>query len=100
MNGNCQYNFLWTLGTVIKKLTEEVGKSLSNHGNKNKPAGGINVAQAFIKKEEVKELKVSLLIVISLSNRNIYVTFFFMLNPSWCSEELNSEREFWNYRAK
>ncbi|XP_049671944.1 cilium assembly protein DZIP1 [Accipiter gentilis] len=44
-------------GTVIKKLTEEVGKSLSNHGNKNKPAGGINVAQAFIKKEEVKELK-------------------------------------------
>lgn len=58
MNGNCQYNFLWTLGTVIQKLTEQVGKSLSNHGNKNKPAGGINVAQAFIKKEEVKELKV------------------------------------------
>ncbi|XP_052641727.1 cilium assembly protein DZIP1 isoform X2 [Harpia harpyja] len=44
-------------GTVIQKLTEQVGKSLSNHGNKNKPAGGINVAQAFIKKEEVKELK-------------------------------------------
>uniref|UniRef100_A0A8C0FHG9 DAZ interacting zinc finger protein 1 n=1 Tax=Bubo bubo TaxID=30461 RepID=A0A8C0FHG9_BUBBB len=43
--------------TVIQKLTEQVGKSLSNHGNKNKPAGGINVAQAFIKKEEVKELK-------------------------------------------
>ncbi|KAM6383532.1 cilium assembly protein DZIP1 [Alca torda] len=44
-------------GTVIQKLTEQVGKSLSNHGNKNKPAGGINVAQAFIKKEEVQELK-------------------------------------------
>ncbi|XP_037233656.1 cilium assembly protein DZIP1 [Falco biarmicus] len=44
-------------GTVIQKLTEQVGKSLSNHANKNKPAGGINVAQAFIKKEEVKELK-------------------------------------------
>uniref|UniRef100_A0A8C0B9Z6 DAZ interacting zinc finger protein 1 n=1 Tax=Buteo japonicus TaxID=224669 RepID=A0A8C0B9Z6_9AVES len=49
-------------GTVIQKLTEQVGKSLSNHGNKNKPAGGINVAQAFIKKEEVKELKLSSLI--------------------------------------
>ncbi|NXQ83797.1 DZIP1 protein, partial [Nyctibius grandis] len=44
-------------GTVIQKLTEQVGRSLSNHGNKNKPAGGINVAQAFIKKEEVQELK-------------------------------------------
>ncbi|NXJ77219.1 DZIP1 protein, partial [Trogon melanurus] len=44
-------------GTVIQRLTEQVGKSLSNHGSKNKPAGGINVAQAFIKKEEVKELK-------------------------------------------
>ncbi|XP_014811124.1 PREDICTED: zinc finger protein DZIP1 [Calidris pugnax] len=44
-------------GTVIQKLTEQVGKSLSNHGNKNKPAGGVNVAQAFIKKEEVQELK-------------------------------------------
>ncbi|XP_062480591.1 cilium assembly protein DZIP1 isoform X1 [Pezoporus occidentalis] len=44
-------------GTVIQKLTEQVGKSLSNHGNKNKPAGGVNVAEAFIKKEEVKELK-------------------------------------------
>ncbi|XP_064913090.1 cilium assembly protein DZIP1 isoform X3 [Columba livia] len=44
-------------GAVIQKLTEQVGKSLSNHGNKNKPAGGVNVAQAFIKKEEVQELK-------------------------------------------
>ncbi|NXA39862.1 DZIP1 protein, partial [Eudromia elegans] len=44
-------------GTVIQKMTEQVGKSLSNHGNKNKPVGGVNVAQAFIKKEEVQELK-------------------------------------------
>ncbi|XP_065600192.1 cilium assembly protein DZIP1 isoform X2 [Cyrtonyx montezumae] len=44
-------------GTVIQKLTEQVGKSLSNHGNKSRPAGGINVAQAFIKKEEVQEPK-------------------------------------------
>ncbi|XP_061876512.1 cilium assembly protein DZIP1 isoform X1 [Colius striatus] len=46
-------------GTVIQQLTEQVGESLSNHGSKNKPAGGINVAQAFIKKEEVKELKLT-----------------------------------------
>ncbi|XP_010130719.1 PREDICTED: zinc finger protein DZIP1, partial [Buceros rhinoceros silvestris] len=46
-------------GAVIQKLTEQVGKSLSNRGNKNKPAGGINVAQAFVNKEEVKELKVT-----------------------------------------
>ncbi|NXM25030.1 DZIP1 protein, partial [Oxyruncus cristatus] len=44
-------------GTVIQKLTKQVGESLSNHGSKNKPAGGINVAQAFIKKEVVKEPK-------------------------------------------
>ncbi|XP_064360710.1 cilium assembly protein DZIP1 isoform X3 [Dromaius novaehollandiae] len=44
-------------GTVIQKMTKQVGKSLSNHGNKNKPTGGINVSQASIKKEEVQELK-------------------------------------------
>ncbi|KAM6290689.1 cilium assembly protein DZIP1 isoform 2-T2 [Porphyrio hochstetteri] len=44
-------------GTVIQKLTEQVGKSVSTHGNKNKPAGGVNVAQAFMKKEEVQEPK-------------------------------------------
>nr|XP_013806773.1 PREDICTED: zinc finger protein DZIP1 [Apteryx mantelli mantelli] len=44
-------------GTVIQKMTEQVGKSLFNQENKNKPAGGINVAQASIKKEEVQELK-------------------------------------------
>ncbi|XP_030915417.1 zinc finger protein DZIP1 [Geospiza fortis] len=46
-------------GTVIQKLTKQVGESLSNHGSKNKPAGGINVAQAFTKKEGVKELKLA-----------------------------------------
>ncbi|NXD57067.1 DZIP1 protein, partial [Corvus moneduloides] len=46
-------------GTFIQKLAKQVGETLSNHGNKNKPAGGINVAQAFIKKEEVKELKLT-----------------------------------------
>ncbi|XP_025002523.1 zinc finger protein DZIP1 isoform X3 [Gallus gallus] len=44
-------------GTVIQKLTEQVGRSLSNHANKSRPAGGIDVAQAFIKKEEVQEPK-------------------------------------------
>ncbi|NXE34305.1 DZIP1 protein, partial [Ptilorrhoa leucosticta] len=46
-------------GTFIQKLTKQVGESLSNHGSKNKPAGGINVAQAFIKKAEVKEPKLT-----------------------------------------
>ncbi|NWS33687.1 DZIP1 protein, partial [Polioptila caerulea] len=46
-------------GTVIQKLTKQVGDSLSNHGSKNKPAGGINVAQPFVKKEEVKEPKLT-----------------------------------------
>ncbi|NWU42872.1 DZIP1 protein, partial [Hylia prasina] len=44
-------------GTAIQKLAKQVEESVSNHGSKNKPAGGINVAQAFIKKEEVKEPK-------------------------------------------
>ncbi|XP_062370916.1 cilium assembly protein DZIP1 [Cinclus cinclus] len=48
-----------TKGTVIQKLAKQVGDTLSNHGNKNKPAGGINVAQAFFKKEEVKEPKLT-----------------------------------------
>ncbi|NWT54992.1 DZIP1 protein, partial [Erythrocercus mccallii] len=46
-------------GTVIQKLAKQVGESVSNHGSKNKPAGGINVAQAFIKKEEAKEPKLT-----------------------------------------
>uniref|UniRef100_A0A8C3TAS8 Cilium assembly protein DZIP1 n=1 Tax=Chelydra serpentina TaxID=8475 RepID=A0A8C3TAS8_CHESE len=44
-------------GVLIQKLTKQVEKTLSNHGNKNKPAGGINVTQAFIKKDDVQELK-------------------------------------------
>nr|XP_048709364.1 cilium assembly protein DZIP1 isoform X3 [Caretta caretta] len=44
-------------GALIQKLTEQVEKTLSSHGNKNKPAGGINVTQAFIKKEDAQELK-------------------------------------------
>ncbi|POI32804.1 hypothetical protein CIB84_003443 [Bambusicola thoracicus] len=51
-------------GTVIQKLTEQVGRSLSNHANKSKPAGGIDVAQAFIKKEEVQEPKVLVKLII------------------------------------
>uniref|UniRef100_A0A8C4XY23 Cilium assembly protein DZIP1 n=1 Tax=Gopherus evgoodei TaxID=1825980 RepID=A0A8C4XY23_9SAUR len=45
-------------GALIQKLTEQVENTLSSHGNKNKPAGGINVTQAFIKKEDAQELKV------------------------------------------
>lgn len=90
--------FLWTLGAVIQKLTEQVGKSLSNHGNKNKPAGGVNVAQAFIKKEEVQELKVSLLIaiVISLSNWTRYVSFFFF-HAETILMHWRTQRRFWSY---
>ncbi|XP_039101644.1 zinc finger protein DZIP1 isoform X2 [Hyaena hyaena] len=44
-------------GTSIKTLTEKVEKTVSNHGNVNKPFGGINVAEAFIKKELKEELK-------------------------------------------
>ncbi|NXO82351.1 DZIP1 protein, partial [Sitta europaea] len=46
-------------GTAIQKLTKQVGESLSKHGSKNRPAGGVNVTQAFIKKEEVKEPKLT-----------------------------------------
>ncbi|XP_068923445.1 cilium assembly protein DZIP1 isoform X2 [Petaurus breviceps papuanus] len=44
-------------GTCIKLLTEKVEKTVSNHRNVNKPVGGINVAEAFVKKEELQELK-------------------------------------------
>ncbi|KAM9192576.1 cilium assembly protein DZIP1 isoform 2-T3 [Dugong dugon] len=44
-------------GTSIKTLTEKVEKTVSNHRNVNKPFGGINVAEAFIKKEVQEELK-------------------------------------------
>ncbi|XP_010587689.1 cilium assembly protein DZIP1 isoform X2 [Loxodonta africana] len=44
-------------GTSVKTLTEKVEKTVSNHRNVNKPFGGINVAEAFIKKEPQEELK-------------------------------------------
>ncbi|KAF5920398.1 hypothetical protein HPG69_009648, partial [Diceros bicornis minor] len=44
-------------GTSVKTLTEKVEKTVSNHRNVNKPVGGINVAEAFIKKELKEELK-------------------------------------------
>uniref|UniRef100_A0A7N5JEX8 Cilium assembly protein DZIP1 n=1 Tax=Ailuropoda melanoleuca TaxID=9646 RepID=A0A7N5JEX8_AILME len=44
-------------GTSIKTLTEKVEKTVSNHRNVNKPVGGINVADTFIKKDLKEELK-------------------------------------------
>ncbi|XP_064442017.1 cilium assembly protein DZIP1 isoform X4 [Mirounga angustirostris] len=44
-------------GTSIKTLTEKVEKTVSDHRNVTKPVGGINVAEAFIKKEFKEELK-------------------------------------------
>uniref|UniRef100_A0A8C3YCG7 Cilium assembly protein DZIP1 n=1 Tax=Catagonus wagneri TaxID=51154 RepID=A0A8C3YCG7_9CETA len=43
--------------TSIKILTGRVEKTASNHRNVNKPVGGINVAEAFIKKELKEDLK-------------------------------------------
>ncbi|NIG59406.1 zinc finger protein [Pontoporia blainvillei] len=43
-------------GTSIKTLTGKVEKTVSNHRNVNKPVGGLNVAEVFIKKEQ-KDLK-------------------------------------------
>lgn len=44
-------------GTSIKTLTGKVEKTVSNHRNMNKPVGGINVADMFIKKELKEDLK-------------------------------------------
>ncbi|XP_070327606.1 cilium assembly protein DZIP1 isoform X3 [Odocoileus virginianus] len=44
-------------GTSIKTLTGKVEKTVSNHRNMNKPLGGINVADTFIKKELKEDLK-------------------------------------------
>ncbi|XP_032352656.1 cilium assembly protein DZIP1 isoform X5 [Camelus dromedarius] len=44
-------------GTSIKTLTGKVEKTVSNHKNVNKPVGGINVAEAFLKKELKEDLK-------------------------------------------
>lgn len=46
------------LGTSIKTLTEKVEKTVSNHRNVNKPVGGINIAEAFLKRELKEDLKV------------------------------------------
>ncbi|XP_038615581.1 zinc finger protein DZIP1 isoform X3 [Tachyglossus aculeatus] len=39
----------------IRKLTEKVEKTLSSHGSLNKAIGGINVTQAFMKKEVIDD---------------------------------------------
>lgn len=59
-------------GTAIKTLTEKVEKTVSNHRNVNKPAGGINVAEAFIKKELKEELKVKSLLLAKHTERFIF----------------------------
>ncbi|KAG8517027.1 LOW QUALITY PROTEIN: Zinc finger protein DZIP1, partial [Galemys pyrenaicus] len=45
------------IGTSIKTLTEKVEKTVSNHRNGNKPVGGINVAEMFMRKELKEDLK-------------------------------------------
>ncbi|XP_036913456.1 zinc finger protein DZIP1 isoform X2 [Sturnira hondurensis] len=47
------------IGTAIKTLTEKVEKTVSNQRNVSKPVGGINVAEAFIRREFKEELKCS-----------------------------------------
>ncbi|XP_070264847.1 cilium assembly protein DZIP1 isoform X1 [Myotis yumanensis] len=47
------------MGASIKTLTEKVEKTVSNQRNVSKPVGGINVAEAFIKREFKEELKCS-----------------------------------------
>uniref|UniRef100_A0A2K5D0Q3 Cilium assembly protein DZIP1 n=1 Tax=Aotus nancymaae TaxID=37293 RepID=A0A2K5D0Q3_AOTNA len=44
-------------GASIKTPTEKVEKIFSHRKNVNKPVGGINVPEMFIKKEELQELK-------------------------------------------
>ncbi|XP_057388856.1 cilium assembly protein DZIP1 isoform X3 [Balaenoptera acutorostrata] len=44
-------------GTSIKTLTGKVEKTVSNHRSMNKPVGGLNVAEAFIKKAQKEDLK-------------------------------------------
>ncbi|XP_029460581.1 zinc finger protein DZIP1 isoform X2 [Rhinatrema bivittatum] len=45
--------------TVVKELTKQIEKKISAHGNEKKPIGGVDVTQAFLKKDEVKELKLT-----------------------------------------
>ncbi|XP_024611061.1 zinc finger protein DZIP1 isoform X3 [Neophocaena asiaeorientalis asiaeorientalis] len=44
-------------GTSIKTLTGKVEKTVSDHRSVNKPVGGLNVAEAFIKKSQKEDLK-------------------------------------------
>ncbi|KAF6333410.1 hypothetical protein mRhiFer1_008168 [Rhinolophus ferrumequinum] len=44
-------------GTSIKTLTENIEKMVPSHRNVSKPAGGITVAEAFLKGEFKEELK-------------------------------------------
>ncbi|XP_037599827.1 zinc finger protein DZIP1 isoform X3 [Cebus imitator] len=44
-------------GASIKTPTEKVEKMFSHRKNVNKPVGGINIPEMFIKKEELQELK-------------------------------------------
>ncbi|XP_065389472.1 cilium assembly protein DZIP1 isoform X4 [Macaca fascicularis] len=44
-------------GATIKTPTEKVEKMFSHRKNVNKPVGGTNVPEMFIKKEELQELK-------------------------------------------
>lgn len=52
------------IGTSIKTLTGKVEKTVSHHRNMNKPVGGINVADTFIKKELKEDLKVKSLLLV------------------------------------
>ncbi|XP_055965729.1 cilium assembly protein DZIP1 isoform X2 [Sorex fumeus] len=45
------------MGTSIKIQTESVEKMPSNHRNLNKPAGGVGIAEMFIRKEVKEDLK-------------------------------------------
>ncbi|XP_065752221.1 cilium assembly protein DZIP1 [Phocoena phocoena] len=44
-------------GTSIKTLTGKVEKTVSDHRSVNKPVGGLNVAEAFIKQSQKEDLK-------------------------------------------
>lgn len=44
-------------GTSVKTLTEQVEKTAAHHRNGTKPAGGVNVPEMFVRKEELQELK-------------------------------------------
>lgn len=55
--------FIDLIGATIKTPTEKVEKMFSHRKNVNKPVGGTNVPEMFIKKEELQELKVKSLLL-------------------------------------